>query len=73
MGTYVRMPKYSYTVTEHDPERPWIVLGMSNGRVTLSDDVNFFEWARENWPAPRWTVQLDPWELSPDGHGPTRN
>ena len=64
MGTYVRMPEYSYTVTEHNPERPWIVLGTSQGKVTLPDGENFFAWAHENWPAPRWSIQLDPWQLS---------
>jgi len=55
---------FSYTTTEHDPERPWLVLGVSRGKVTLDDDVSFFEWAAEHWPAPRWSVQLDPWQLS---------
>ena len=61
------MPKYSYTVTEHDSDRPWIVVDTSHRSVTLPDGESFFAWAHENWPAPRWTVQLDPWELSPDG------
>jgi len=21
--------------------------------------------AREQWPAPRWSIQLDPWQVSP--------
>jgi hypothetical protein len=58
--------EFSYTVTEHETQRPWIVTGTSHGRVTLPDDTSFFVWARENWPAPRWTVELDPWQLSPD-------
>jgi hypothetical protein len=60
------MPDYSYTVTEHHPDRPWIVIGTSHGQVALPDDASFFNWAHENWPAPRWTVQLDPWQLAPD-------
>ena len=59
------MPDYSYTVTEHDADQPWIVLGRSHGEVTLADDRGFFEWANENWPPPRWSVDLDPWQLSP--------
>jgi len=66
MRTCVRVPELGYTVTEHDPERPWIVVGTSHGRVTLPDDTNFFTWAHENWPAPRWTVELDPWALGPE-------
>jgi hypothetical protein len=66
MRTYVRVAKYRYTVTERDPDRPWIVLGSGSGRVELPDDGSFFEWAREHWPAPRWSVDLDPWQLTPD-------
>jgi hypothetical protein len=66
MGTYVRsMPMYSFTVTEHDPDRPWIVRGQDRRTVTLENGTNFFRWAAENWPAPRWSVELDPWQLSP--------
>jgi hypothetical protein len=60
------MPEYRYTVTEHEARRPWLVLGTRRGSVTLPDDASFFEWAHKNWPAPRWTVQLDPHQLSPD-------
>ena len=60
------MPEYTYTVTEHNPEKPWLVLGRSQGTVTLPDDASFFQWAAENWPAPQWSVELDPWQLSPD-------
>ena len=59
------VPDYSYTIIEHDAERPWLVVGHASGTVTLNDDASFFEWAHENWPAPRWSVQLDPWQLSP--------
>jgi len=59
------VPDYDYTVTEHDPEQPWIVVGTSHAQVALPDDVNFYAWAHEHWPAPRWSVQLDPWQLSP--------
>lgn len=65
MRTYVRMVEYRYSVTEYDPERPWIVHGSSRGQVTLADDDSFYEWAHEHWPAPRWSVQLDPWQLAP--------
>ena len=59
------MPEYKYTVTEHDLEQPWLVLGRNHGTVMLPDEENFFDWARENWPPPQWSVQLDPWQLSP--------
>jgi len=57
--------EYRYTVTEHDPDRPWIVLDSEHRTVTLDDGVGFFEWSAEHWPAPRWTVELDPWQLAP--------
>jgi hypothetical protein len=59
------LPEYRYTVTEHDPERPWIVRDISHGAVTLEADASFFEWAAENWPAPKWSVELDPYQLAP--------
>ncbi len=55
---------FSFTVTEHDPQRPWIVTGVENRTVELEDDVNFFAWAAERWPAEWLSIQLDPWELS---------
>ncbi len=64
MRTYVRMAKFSYTVTEYDPDQPWIVIGTGHGTVTLPDGESFFEWAHGHWPAPRWSVELDPWEVS---------
>ena len=60
----IRSMEFGFTVTQHEPTRPWIVVGREPRTVTLADDVNFFDWAREHWPAPRWTVQLDPWQLT---------
>jgi hypothetical protein len=58
------MREYGYTVTEHDAERPWIVLETSHETVALADGVNFFDWVQERWPAPRWSIELDPHELT---------
>jgi hypothetical protein len=58
------VPEYGYTLAEYDPERPWIVIRQGHRTVTLDAGLNFFEWAHEQWPAPRWTVELDPWELA---------
>jgi hypothetical protein len=55
---------FSFTITEHDPDRPWIVTGVAQRTAELEDDVDFFVWAAERWPADRFTVQIDPWELS---------
>jgi hypothetical protein len=58
--------EYSFTITEHDPERPWIVLSSEHLTVNLPDGLDFFEWARGQWPASHWTIQLDPWQLAPE-------
>jgi hypothetical protein len=52
-------------MVEHDLDEPWIVLGISRGTVKLEDGASFFEWAAEHWPAPRWSVELDPYQLAP--------
>jgi hypothetical protein len=54
---------YTFTLTEHDAARPWIVRRQEHRTATLEDDANFFTWAHAQWP--RYTVQLDPWELEP--------
>jgi len=56
-------PEFSYTVTEHDLEQRWLVVGRGRHAVTLDADENFFVWARERWPEPRWSVELDPYQL----------
>jgi hypothetical protein len=65
MRTYVRIRTYRFALTEHDPERPWIVRAQDVQTVTLADDASFFAWAHEHWPAPQWSVELDPWQLAP--------
>ena len=58
------MPSYGFTITEHDEDQPWLVVGTSRGTVTLPDGESFFDWAHQHRPAPRWSVELDPWQLS---------
>jgi hypothetical protein len=60
------MPEFSFILTEHDASRPWVVLASEHRTVTLNDRAEFFAWAREQFPSPRWTVDLDPWQLSPE-------
>jgi hypothetical protein len=57
------MPEYGFTLSEHDPERPWIVRSIAQETVALPDGTDFGEWAREHYPAPRFSVQQDPWQL----------
>lgn len=59
-----------YTLTEHNRDKPWLVVGQEHRTVELADDVNFFVWAGAEWPAPRWSVMLDPWQLSPERRRP---
>jgi len=40
-----------------------MVLGSEHRTIKLPETLNFFEWAHERWPAPLWTVELDPWQL----------
>jgi hypothetical protein len=55
---------YRYTVTEHEQNRPWIVVDQQRHSIDLEDAELFFDWAAENWPADRFTVVLDPCSLS---------
>ena len=57
------MRSYTFTVTEHDPDKPWIVVGQQRRTVELDDGAGFFEWVRRAWPEPHYTVQLDPYQL----------
>jgi hypothetical protein len=57
---------YAYTVAEHDLERPWLVLGeIRQLTVELPDGESFHDWASKEWPAPRFQVELAPWQLTP--------
>lgn len=41
--------------------------------VTLEDGLGFHEWAREEWPSPRSSVELDPWQLARDWSGSAKS
>jgi hypothetical protein len=58
--------EWSYTLTRHEPGRPWIIVGREHLTVELEDDAKFFEWAQREWPSERFTVELDPWQLTPE-------
>jgi hypothetical protein len=62
---FATLPEYGYTLTEHDPERPWIVLGSEQRAILLDDGASFSAWAAEHCPSPRWSVELDPWSDMP--------
>jgi hypothetical protein len=60
--TFVR--EYGDQPTEHDPDRPWLVVRSEHLNVTLADDQPFFEWAHTHRLGAWFTITLDPWELS---------
>lgn len=59
------MRQYGYTVSEHNPNRPWLVTDQRHETVELEDSTSFTEWAGSRYPRDRYTVELDPWSLSP--------
>jgi hypothetical protein len=55
---------FRYQVTEHDPERPWIILSTRTGlSLEAQDGYDFREKAGQEWPSDRYTVELEPGEL----------
>jgi hypothetical protein len=56
---------YGFRVIEHDPVRPWLIIGSAHHQIELEPDIDFYTWAREQWPADRFTVEPDPWSLTP--------
>lgn len=56
------MRDYGYTLSEHDPGKPWLIIRREHRTVTLEDDEQFYRWASKEWPAQNYTVELDPWQ-----------
>jgi hypothetical protein len=54
------VPLYSFTLTEHDPAKPWLVLSIEQRTVELDESEDFGRWARAQWPAAAFTIDLDP-------------
>lgn len=55
---------FTYSVTEHDPERPWIMLGTRTGlSLEASNAHEFYEKVGVLWPRDRFDVELAPGEL----------
>jgi hypothetical protein len=55
---------WSYTLTEHNPAKPWLIVSVRRGMtVELEEHVNFFTWAAETWPPPQFSVELDPYQI----------
>jgi hypothetical protein len=50
---------YSYTLTEYKPDESWLIASTARDSVELDDGEDFYTWAREHWPSPRYVVKLD--------------
>jgi len=61
----VFVPELRYTVTEYDPQRPWMMVSRTRGLVVTLDAEAFPAWAARAWPAPRYTTELEPGALRP--------
>jgi hypothetical protein len=59
------VPEYGFTTTEHDPNRPWMVISIEHRIIKLPDGVSFSGWPAPRWPASRRSVELGPWRLAP--------
>jgi len=63
----VRQVYAPFLSLEYDPVRPWIVVGdIRHLTVELEDGASFSDWAAREWPIPRYEVQADPWQTSPE-------
>lgn len=58
--------RYGFSVTEHDLDKPWLILDRRHHIVDLPDGQDFFAWATREWPVDRFTVQADPWTFGPE-------
>ena len=58
------VPEIGYSVAEHDPQRPWIIVSIECRTVQLDDVRAFGEWAERERPSSRCSVTPDPWSLS---------
>jgi hypothetical protein len=55
------MPELRYTVIEHDPDEPWIIIGETRHlTIELPDIRDFAAWAAECWPREQYTAELEP-------------
>jgi hypothetical protein len=60
LQTYVPCASIVFTLTEYDPDRPWIVRVTGRHVIELPDDEDFAVWAADRWPDQRFRVELDP-------------
>jgi hypothetical protein len=53
------MPVFSFTLTEYQPDKPWLIVSIGRDSVELEDGENFYDWAQEHYPNSRYRVELD--------------
>jgi hypothetical protein len=61
----IRSLRVRIQVTEHDEREPWLIVSSHHEEVELPDDVAFFRWVAEHYPKSRYSVDPDPWAMSP--------
>ena len=49
--------------------KPLLITSREHLTASLDDGLSFFDWAASKWPRDRFTVDLDPWELTKRSHG----
>lgn len=60
------MPTFRYTVVEHDPDRPWIIVGDTRHlTVDLEDASDFPGGVTRHWPRDRFTTELEAGQEEP--------
>jgi hypothetical protein len=58
------MQTFRYNVTEHDPEKPWLIRSTWTGlTIEARDTEDFRTLSAREWPPERFTVELMPGEL----------
>jgi hypothetical protein len=60
------MRRYGFQVTEHDEHRPWLIVSSRHEDVELPDDAAFYSWIAERYPTSRYSIDPDPWTMSPN-------
>ena len=61
----IRSLRYGFQLTEHDEKKPWLIVSQRHEEVELPDDAAFYRWIAEHYPKNRYSVDPDPWTMSP--------
>jgi hypothetical protein len=61
------MRQHRFTLTEYEPDRPWVVRASGRHIIELPEDQDFGTWAAERWSVQRFRVEVEP-KLEPWNH-----